>query len=169
MELVEAARWAPTAVNTQPWEFIIVTDPQVKQAVGDTARYFGLRWPQIHEAPALIVVCARRLTPYTRDDCIFAGANIMLAAADRGLGTCWIGGFPEEKVRELLAIPQGYMLPGFCTVGYPARETPTPPKRALDEMTHRDGFEGKRGMPALKGPFEVMGRLLKMQFRKKGG
>lgn len=166
LELVEAARWAPSAVNTQPWEFIIVTDPSVKDAVGDNARYFGLGWPHIHEAPALIMVCARRVTPFARDDAIFAGANIMLAAADRGLGTCWIGGFDERKMRELLSIPSDYMLPGFCTVGYPAGETPAPPKRALDSMVHRDTFKGAGlRLPHLRGPLEVLGRLLRMQGR----
>lgn len=168
LELVEAARWAPSAVNTQPWEFIIITDPQVRKAVGDNARYFGLGWPHIHQAPALIVVCARRATPFARDDSIFAGANIMLAAADRGLGTCWIGGFDEGKMRELLAIPPDYLLPGFCTVGYPAGDTAPPPKRALESMIHRDTFRGSGlRLPHLRGPLEVLGRLLRMQFRKR--
>ena len=165
---MEAARWAPSAVNTQPWEFILVTDPAVKEAVGRQARYFGVGWPHIHTAPALIVVCARKATPFARDDCIFAGANLMLAAADHGLGTCWIGGFKEETIKRLLAVPDSYILPGFCTVGYPAEPTHPPPKRPLEQMIHQDTFEGRRtGLKDLKGPLEVLGRLLRMQFGRK--
>jgi len=167
-ELVEAARWAPTAVNSQPWEFIIVTDPEVRTLVGDHSRYMGLGWPHIHESPALIVVCARRLTAFARDDAIFAGANIMLAAADRGLGTCWIGGFKESVIKPILHIPEDYVLPGFCTVGYPDGPTQAPPKRPLESMVHRDTLTGHRPLiPSVGGPLEVLGRLLKMQVAKR--
>lgn len=167
MEVVEAARWAPSAVNTQPWEFIIVTDPEVKAAVGNHARYFGMGWPHIHAAPALIIVCAGNATAFSRDDCIFAGANLMLAAADRGLATCWIGGFKEKVIKDLLSVPKHYILPGFCTIGYPAGETEAPPKRPLEEMAHRDTFEGGRGgLRNLRGPLEVIGRILRLQFRR---
>ena len=167
LELVEAARWAPTAVNTQPWEFIIITDPAVKAAVGKQARYFGLGWPHIHAAPALIAVCARKATPFARDDCIFAGANLMLAAAERGLGTCWIGGFNEQTIKRLLGVPDDYLLPGFCTVGYSTGETPAPPKRPLEQMLHRDTFGGRRtGVRDLRGPLEVLRRILRLQLKK---
>jgi nitroreductase len=164
--VLEAARWAPSAVNSQPWEFIVVTDPELKAAVGRQARYFGVGWPHIHQAPVLIAVCGRRLTPFARDDCLFAAANLMLAAADLGLGTCWIGGFAEGTIKELLGIPEAYVLPGFCTLGYPAGETPPPPKRALEEMVHRDGFQGRRGsLRRWWGPLEVIGRLLRLQIQ----
>jgi len=166
-QLVEAARWAPTALNTQPWEFIVVTDAEVKSAIARHARYFGMRWPQIDEAPALVVVCARRVTPFTRDDCIFAGATLMLAAADMGLGTCWIGGFKEDVIKRLLGVPGDYLLPGLCTVGWPAGETAPPPKRPVDDMLHRDTYTGGRaGLHRLAGPLEVLGRILRLQFRR---
>ena len=167
LEVIEAARWAPSAVNIQPWEFIVVTDPQVKAAVGRHARYWGVRWPHIHEAPALIAVCARRTTKFARDDCIFAAANLMLAATDRGLGTCWIGGFDERVIGEILGIPADYLLPGFCTIGYPAGVTAAPPKRPLESVLHRDTFSGRPGVPYLRGPVEVLGRLLRLQLRRR--
>ncbi len=167
LQVVEAARWAPTAVNSQPWEFIIVTDPEVKDLVGRHSRYMGLGWPHIRQSPALIVVCVRRLTPFARDDAIFAAANLMLAAADLGLGTCWIGGFKESVLKPILGIAQDYVLPGFCTIGYPEGETSAPPKRELEDMVHRDTLSGRRPLiPHLSGPLQVLGRLLKAQFRK---
>lgn len=168
MELLEAARWAPSALNTQPWEFIAITDPQVRAAVCDHARVMGLRWPHIAQAPLLIVFCAPPMTPYTRDDLLLAGANLMLAATDRGLGTCWIGGFNPETIRRLLGIPHGFMVAGMCTVGYPEGETPAPPKRPLQDMVHWETYAGGRGgLGKLTGPLEVLGRLIRLQLRRR--
>jgi nitroreductase len=142
-QVLEAGRWAPSAVNSQPWEFIVVTDPAVKQALYDMAGVLGLKWQQLLSAPIVIVVCARRLTAYSRDDCIFAGENMLLCAADVGLGACWIGGFSEPKLKRLLSIPDGYLLPGILTLGYPEQEPSAPPRRELAEMLHRNTFAGR--------------------------
>jgi nitroreductase len=142
-QVLEAARWAPSAVNSQPWEFIVVADPAARQALYDLAGVLGLKWKQLLEAPLVIVICARKLTPYSRDDCIFAGENMLLAAADLGLGACWIGGFNEKKIKRLLSIPQAYIVPGMLTLGYPAHEPPVPPRRELPQMVHRNSFESR--------------------------
>lgn len=142
-QVLEAGRWAPSAVNSQPWEFLVVTDPEVKQALYDLAGVLGLKWKQLLAAPVVIVICARPLTPYSRDDCIFAGQNMLLAAADLGLGTCWIGGFSERKLKRLLSIPGGYLLPGMLTLGYPAHEPTVPPRRELTAMVHHETFESR--------------------------
>jgi nitroreductase len=168
-ELLEAARWAPSAINSQPWEFIVVTDAQVRAAVCESARMLGLRWPHIAQAPVVVVICAPRVTPFSRDDCIFAGANLMLAATDRGLGTCWIGGFGQGTIRKLLGIPEGFVVAGMCTVGYPAGETRTPPRRELAGMLHAETYAGgKSGLRRLAGPLEVAWRLLRLQLRRRG-
>jgi nitroreductase len=142
-QVLEAGRWAPSAVNSQPWEFIVITDQQVKQAVYDLAGVFGLKWKQLLSAPVVIVICARKLTAYSRDDCIFAAENMLLCAADLGLGTCWIGGFNENKLKRLLSIPQGYHLPGMLTLGYPAHEPTAPQRRELETMVHQNTFESR--------------------------
>jgi nitroreductase len=142
-QVIEAARWAPSAVNSQPWEFIVITDPEVKQAVYDLAGVLGLKWKQLLSAPVVIVICARKLTAYSRDDCIFAAENMLLCAADLGLGTCWIGGFNENKLKRLLSIPQGYHLPGMLTLGYPAHEPTAPQRRELETMVHQNTFESR--------------------------
>ncbi len=141
--LCEAARWAPSALNMQPWEFIIVTDPEIRQQLGDTAAILGIKWPHLKTAPAAIVICARKTSTYARDDCLLAAQNMMLQATDLGLGTCYVGGFASDAVRELLSIPAGYIVPGIVTVGYPAGTPPAPEKRALTEMVHCNTFEGR--------------------------
>lgn len=139
----EAARWAPSALNMQPWEFVIVTDPEVRRRLGDTAAILGIKWPHLKAAPAVIVICARKTSGYARDDCLLAAQNIMLQATDLGLGTCYIGGFSQEAVRVLLSIPPGYIVPGMVTVGYPANVPPAPEKRPLTEIVHTDTFGGR--------------------------
>jgi nitroreductase len=142
-QVLEAARWAPSAVNSQPWEFIVVRDPQVKQALYDLAGVAGLKWKQLLAAPIVIVITARKLTQYSRDDCIFAAQNMMLCASDLGLGTCYIGGFSETRIRKLLSIPEGYLLPGMITLGVADEEPKAPPRRELAAMTHQDTYQSR--------------------------
>ncbi|MGE5531254.1 MAG: nitroreductase family protein [Bacteroidota bacterium] len=166
-QVLEAGRWAPSAVNSQPWEFIVITDPQVKQAVYDLAGVLGLKWKQLLSAPVVIVICARKLTGYSRDDCIFAAENMLLCAADLGLGTCWVGGFSEDKLKRLLSIPQGYILPGMLTIGYPASEPSAPARRELAAMVHHDTFEN-RGLDLshVRRIGHLISKLLRLQRSK---
>lgn len=142
-QVLEAGRWAPSAVNSQPWEFVVVRDPQVKQALYDLATVAGLRWPHLLSAPVVIVLTARKLTSYARDDCIFAAQNMMLCATDVGLGTCYIGGFAEARIRKLLAVPEGHVVPGMITLGYAEHDPPPPPRRELASMIHHDTYQGR--------------------------
>ncbi|MFO7945369.1 MAG: nitroreductase family protein [Armatimonadota bacterium] len=142
-EICEAGRWAPSALNMQPWEFIVVTDTDVRGKIADNARAVGVSWPQIRQAAAVIVLCARKTSEYARDDCLLAAQNMMLQATDLGLGTCYIGGFSPERIRQLLSIPKGYIVPGMITVGHPEKEPDPPEKRELQEIVHHDTFEGR--------------------------
>lgn len=166
-EILEAGRWAPSACNSQPWEFIVVTEPQVREAIYQLANVVGLKWPHLRTAPVTVVVCARRLTPYSRDDAIFAAQNMLLCAADLGLGTCWIGGFNESKMKRLLSVPESYLLPGMFTLGYPAADPPPPPRRALAEMTHAETYQ-RRGLDLTRPRFvwSVLKKLFRLQLRK---
>jgi len=142
-QVLEAGRWAPSAVNSQPWEFVVVRDPEVKQALYDLASVAGLKWKHLLSAPVVIVIVARKLTPYSRDDCIFAAQNMMLCATDVGLGTCYIGGFAEGKIRKLLSVPEGHIVPGMMTLGYAEEEPTAPPRRELAGMVHEDTYQGR--------------------------
>lgn len=166
-QVLEAGRWAPSACNTQPWEFIVVTSPEVRQVLYELATVVGLKWPHLRTAPVVIVLCGQRLTPYSRDDCIFAAQNMLLCAADLGLGTCYIGGFNEAKVRRALSVPQGYLLPGMITLGYPDHDPSPPPHRALAEMVHRDTY-ASRGLDLshLSRFLGFLSRYLRLHRRK---
>lgn len=145
--LVEAARWAPSAGNIQPWKFIIVRKPETKKKLAKTA----LEQAFVEEVPVVIIVCAdenrssqgygsRGRTLYCIQDTAAAIQNIHLAAYALGLGTCWIGAFDEEEARKILKIPQGIRPVAIIPVGYPA-ESPQPRKRRpLDEIVHYETF-----------------------------
>lgn len=125
-KLVEAAQWAPSAGNLQPWEFIIVRRSETKRRLAEAA----LDQTFIQEAPVVIVVCAdenrssrgygtRGRTLYCLQDTAAAIQNLHLAAYSLGLGTCWVGAFEEEKAREVLRIPEGVRPVAMIPVGYP--------------------------------------------------
>lgn len=117
-KLLEAARIAPSASNTQPWHFIVVTDSEKKKELSK-----GLFAKFLAETPVVIVACGD--TKASPDWCVIdvaiAVENMVLAATGEGLGTCWVGSFDEDQVRELLRIPRNFKVIVLLAVGY-ARE-----------------------------------------------
>ncbi len=170
-EVLQAARWAPSGMNMQPWEFVVITEEEIRREVGRHAVFFGLRSQQVYEAPVLIAVCThQRRGPFVHDDCIFAGANLMLAATDLGLSTCWVGGFREEPIKQILGIPDNMSLVGLVTLGYAQGETTPPPKRDLGSMVHWQHYQTPSAGQRLRegrrwGPLSVLWRLLRQQLR----
>jgi nitroreductase len=147
-KLIEAAMWAPSAGNIQPWEFIIVRKPEIKQKLVEAA----LNQEYIAEAPVVIVVCAnesrssarygvRGKTLYCIQDTAAAIQNIHLAAYSFGLGSCWIGAFDEEEAREILKIPEGVRPVAIIPVGYAAKSPSPRQKRAMREIVHYEMFQ----------------------------
>jgi nitroreductase len=146
-ELVDAARWAPSAGNIQPWEFIIVQKPRIKRRLVEVA----LGQTFIEEAPVVIVVCVdeerssqgygvRGKTLYCIQDTAAAIQNIHLTAYSLGLGTCWVGAFREEETRKILKIPRGIRPVAIIPVGYSA-EAPTPRMRkSISQIVHYETF-----------------------------
>jgi nitroreductase len=117
-KLLEAARIAPSANNTQPWHFIVVTDSEKKKDLSK-----GLFAKFLAETPVVIVACGD--TKASPDWCVIdvaiAVENMVLAATGEDLGTCWVGSFDEDQVRELLRIPRNFKVIVLLAVGY-ARE-----------------------------------------------
>lgn len=136
--VLEAARLAPSWGNRQCWRFIVVTDEAKKRAI--TTREWAA------QAPVIIVGCAypnlsgsRFNQQYYMLDMGIAMEHLILAAAEQGLGTCWIGGqFDEGAVRQALGIPEGVRVVALTPLGYPA-ETPRPKaKKPLEEIVSYD-------------------------------
>lgn len=146
-KLVEAARWAPSAGNIQPWEFIIVRKPKIKRRLVEVA----LDQVFIEEAPVVIVVCANEVrssqgygvrgeTLYCIQDTAAAIQNIHLTAHSLGLGTCWVGAFREEEAREILKIPHGIRPVAIIPIGYPAEAPTARTRKSISQIVHYETF-----------------------------
>ncbi len=167
--LIEAARWAPSGANIQPWHFVAVTREDLRKEVGDQAKFLFVKSRHVSEAPVLIVICADTKSAFHLVDCSLAGANIIMEATSLGLGTCWIGAFNEVRIKDILGIPAGMKVVGIITVGYPAERPSPPPKLSIEEILHWEGFGGtgrsvRRSM-LRSGPLSVLPRILKMIIR----
>jgi len=146
-KLIDAARWAPSAGNIQPWEFVIIRDTKTKQRLAAAA----LDQTFIEEAPVVIVVCVdearsnwgygnRGVSLYCLQDTAAAIQNILLAAHALGLGTCWIGAFREELVKRILNTPLNIRPVAIIPVGHAAEKPESPSRRALKKIIHYETF-----------------------------
>ncbi len=132
-QIVDCARLAPTAINIQPWEFIVITGSEKKKEIADTTDHGKF----IADAPCCIAVFCKD-TKYYIEDGSAATENIMLAAAALGIGSCWVAGDKKEyagKINKILDVPGEYKLVSLIPLGYPL-ETPNPKKRSLTEVIH---------------------------------
>ncbi len=135
-KLLEAARLAPSAKNTQDWRFIVVTDEEIKSQVASTTNRPGV----FSKAGAIIVACSnsdfvmqcgQAIGPI---DVSIALEHICLQATELGLATCWIGSFKAEKVRTILGIPDDINIIELMAVGYPADSAKQPNRLSMDEI-----------------------------------
>lgn len=121
--ILEAAMSAPSACNTRPWEFVVVTNEEARKKLA-----------QIHpfakhaaQSPAVVVVCAlpeaqgRVASGFFPQDCGAAAQNMLLQAAELGYGTCWCGVYPKDKLVEAVRGALGVSSLPFCliTLGVP--------------------------------------------------
>jgi nitroreductase len=153
---LEAARLAPSAENVQPWRFIVIDDPKLKEAFSAEA-FSGIysMTKFAAQAPALILVLskpdivANRIgkqiqgVPFHLVDIGIAGEHFVLAAQEQGLGTCWIGWFNPRRVRKFFRIPRAYKPVVLIALGYPEATEPRPKKRnELSEIAWFNEFKG---------------------------
>ncbi len=149
--LLEAARWAPSAGNLQPWEIVLVKSGSQKEKLVDAAG--GKQY--IHTAPVILVFCAnlsrtakrygeRGTSLYVIQDTAAAIQNVLLAAKDLGLGSGWVGAFDEQAVTEVLGLPSHVRPMAIILVGKSDEDPSPPPRRKVEEFTHLERF-GERG------------------------
>lgn len=129
--VLEAARLAPSAHNSQDWKFIVVRDKEKREKLAEAAA------GQSFIAQAPVVIAAVSLAPEHTMSCgvpayavdlAIAVDHMTLQATEDGLGTCWIGAFDQEKVKEILEIPAQYKVVALLPLGFPA-DSPGPKQR----------------------------------------
>jgi len=145
---LEAARLAPSASNSQPWEFIVVDDPKLKEAVANETFDRIISFNRFSlQAPVLILLISERSglvrkiaeaikdKPFNLIDIGIAAEHFCLQAAEEGLGTCILGWFKEKEVKKLLNIPLAKRVELIITLGYPESVGIRPKERkAIDEI-----------------------------------
>ena len=138
-QILEAGRQAPSAANRQPIRFVIVKDHDILKILCDSllARF-------VKYAPLAIVGCADVKSLLTGKwavvDATIAMQNMVIAAWALGVGSCWIGACNEEKVKELLKIPDKWKVVALITFGYPAEQPKPRKKKPFEELFSFDGF-----------------------------
>jgi nitroreductase len=123
--VLEAGRLAPSAKNRQEWRFIVVRDLETRRKLVSAA--LGQRF--IEQAPVTIVACAIATDYYMpcgqpayTVDVSIALSFMILEATELGLGTCWLGAFHEDAVKDILNIPEAMRVVAMTPLGYPAEE-----------------------------------------------
>jgi nitroreductase len=165
-KLINAARLAPSGANLQPLEFVVVNKKEVRDRLFPCLRWAAHIAPEGnpqpgHEPMAYVIVLVNlkiRKEGFERD----VGAaveNMILAAWEERVGSCWIANADIEKIKDMLNVPGDYKVDSVLALGYPAEEPVTEefketleywkdrkgrlhvPKRRLDDIVHFNGFE----------------------------
>ena len=140
-KLLEAGRWAPSSADSEPWEFIVVTDPEIKRRISRSLNI----GPFLNEAPLAIAVVVDRLrTALPVQDGTLAAYAIWLAAHDLGLGACWINPNIPGGIKKILGIPFTKRLITVLTIGYPD-EAPVHTRRKLQDFVYFEKHGNKLG------------------------
>lgn len=135
--IADAGRVAATAINIQPWEFVIVTNRGMLQKMADLAEY----GKHLAGASAAIVVLCKDSPFYLEDGCA-ATQNMLVAATALGIASAWIDGEKKEygaSMKQLLGAPAEIKLVSIVALGYSDDET-NPEKRPLEEVIHWEKF-----------------------------
>ena len=136
-ELLKAAMAAPSGNNRQPWEFIVVRDNTKRLEITKHHQYAQMA----KESPVVIVVLGKKSEKWHIQDCSAATENLLVAAANLGLGAVWCG--MDEKrqhgIKELLKVPEEYWIFSLIPVGHP-NEFPQPRTQYTLDKIHWEEF-----------------------------
>jgi nitroreductase len=140
-KMLEAGRWAPSSAGSQPWEFIVITNPEIKKRISGSFNIGRF----LNEAPLAIAVVVDRLrTALPVQDGTLAAYAIWLAAHDLGLGACWINPNIPGGIKKILGIPFNKKLITVLAIGYPD-ETPVHTRKKLQDFVYFDKHGNKQG------------------------
>jgi len=140
---LEAARWAPSAGNRQPWHFIVVRNKETRETLAKLNPHGRF----MAQSPVVLVVLGdpQKHPKYFKCDPPIATQNFLLAAHAQGLGTCWMGVIDapfEGEMKRLLGVPDTFRIICTVSVGYPA-EKPEKTRQPLEELVSYERYEAK--------------------------
>ncbi len=143
-KILEIARMAPSAVNYQPWCFVVVTQPESLAALHEA---YPRNW--FREAPACIVVCADHAQSWKRKsdgkdfadvDVAIVTDHIILKATELGLGTCWVCNFDPTMARQKLNLPDQIEPLVFIPMGYTLEQCPEKSRKSVESLVHWERY-----------------------------
>lgn len=147
MYVLEAGRVAPSAANFQPWHFIVFTGGEKKKRICTTYNR-----PWFVHAPVIILICGDHDTSWKRSDgkdhcdidISIVADHMTLAAAEIGLGTCWVCNFDAKKTSEILCLPDHIEPIVFLSLGYPGdaedKGSRHKIRKKMDDLLHWEEF-----------------------------
>jgi len=143
-KVLEAGRLAPSAKNIQEWRFVVVRDKETREKLARAARNQAF----VAQAPVSIVGCAiitdYRMTCGQRAypiDLAIAVDHMTLVAVEEGLGTCWIGSFFEDQVKEILGIPEEVRVVTLLILGYSSFQPSAKPRLPKERIISYERWE----------------------------
>lgn len=145
LEILEAAHMAPSAVNYQPWQFIVIDQ---SEELANLQAVYPRAW--FRQAPVCIVVCSDHLQSWKRKpdgkdfadvDAAIVIDHLVLKATEMKLGTCWVCNFDVELARHLLEIPDHIEPIAIIPLGYTLAEAPPKIRKDLSELVHWGKFK----------------------------
>ncbi|MBQ8968962.1 MAG: nitroreductase family protein [Bacteroidaceae bacterium] len=134
----ECVRLAPSAVNLQPWRFLLITDAE---RLAQVKSCYKREW--IETAPAIVICCTRRDEAWTRRcdqhnhsdiDIAIATEHLCLAASEQGLGNCWVCNFDVDKLNQTGIVPEGYEAAVLVPLGYAADQATEKKRKPMEEV-----------------------------------
>jgi nitroreductase len=135
LNVLEAARLAPSAMNRQPYIFVVTSDTETIKKISSGCNQ---QW----DSPIIIAICSFPDKAWVRDDgeeywkvdAAVAMTNLSLQACAEGLGTCWIAAFKEDEIKQILGIKKGRVV-AMTPLGYPAeKKGPVTNRKSIDEL-----------------------------------
>ncbi|MBU1924553.1 MAG: nitroreductase family protein [Candidatus Omnitrophica bacterium] len=140
VKLIDAARRAPSARAVEPWEFVVI---RKKESLAQLGKIVSPNGGFIGQAAAAVAIYCRETKYYLEDGCA-ATENLLLMAADLGLGACWIAGDKKpyaEKVNKFLGIDTGMKLVSLISLGWPKTDARQKKNRKVDDVIHWEKFQ----------------------------
>ncbi len=133
-QLLDAARMAPSSSNKQQWHMVVVTDKVLQERLVPACGNQGF----VAECSAFLVGVTEPKADYLAVDIAIALDHISLMAVELGLGTCWIGDFEPQSVKDILGIPRDREVPICMTLGYPAVAPKARSRKNPSELFRKD-------------------------------
>jgi len=136
-QLLDAARLAPSSGNRQTWKIIVVTDEEMRDRlvpVSGNQKFVG-------ECAAYLVGVTEPNRDFSALDITIALDHLSLRALDFGLGTCWIGDFEPQRVKEILGVPEDHDIAVCMTLGYPTVNPAARRRKNLSELFRKDTWK----------------------------